>query len=246
MKKVLLFAMLLLPQLLAAQNFYSYQPMLAEGKAWTVNHPRFIGEERWAKELLKGDTVINGHQMKVCYQEFNGASYASSAYYEEGRKVYVYSYRAKKEDLVFDFDLKAGDKAELSGREIEVVDEFMVSAQGHEHRAMRIAYTADGNKETELWIEGIGTRAGLLSLYRQAIGATVEFGSCTIGDEILFTAEDFTRISAIRTIKTSERTNNAVYDLQGKRVANSSEFQGSSFKLPKGVYIQNGKKVVVK
>ena len=245
MKKVLLFAMLLLPQLLAAQNFYGYQPMLAEGKAWTVNHPRFIGEDRWTKDLLKGDTVINGHQMKVCYQEFNGASYASSAYYEVGRKVYVYSYRAQKEGLVFNFDLKAGDKADLSGREIEVVDEFMVSAQGHERRALRIAYTADGNKETELWIEGIGTLAGLLSLYRQAIGATVEFGSCTIGDEILFTAEDFTRISAIRTIKTSERTNNAVYDLSGRRVANSSEFQGPS-KLPKGVYIQNGKKFVVK
>ena len=37
-----------------------------------------------------------------------------------------------------------------------------------------------------------------------------------------------------------------IYDLSGRRVANSSEFQGSSFKLPKGVYIQNGKKVVVK
>ena len=37
-----------------------------------------------------------------------------------------------------------------------------------------------------------------------------------------------------------------IYDLSGRRVANSSEFQGSSFRLPKGVYIQNGKKVVVK
>ena len=41
------------------------------------------------------------------------------------------------------------------------------------------------------------------------------------------------------------KTTDAIYDLQGRRVANSSEFQGSN-KLPKGVYIQNGKKFVVK
>ncbi len=32
----------------------------------------------------------------------------------------------------------------------------------------------------------------------------------------------------------------------GSGGANSSEFQGSSFRLPKGVYIKGGKKVVVK
>ena len=44
----------------------------------------------------------------------------------------------------------------------------------------------------------------------------------------------------------SGKEGSSLYDLSGRRVANSSEFQGSSFKLPKGVYIQNEKKVVIK
>ena len=42
----------------------------------------------------------------------------------------------------------------------------------------------------------------------------------------------------------------AIYDLQGRKLETSTEFQGSSFKLPsllpKGVYIQGGRKVVVR
>lgn len=41
-------------------------------------------------------------------------------------------------------------------------------------------------------------------------------------------------------------TPHTLYDLQGRRVADGSEFQGYSFRLPKGIYIQGGKKVVIK
>ena len=43
----------------------------------------------------------------------------------------------------------------------------------------------------------------------------------------------------------NRNSSNAIYDLSGRRVANGSEFQGPN-KLSKGVYIQGGKKFVVK
>ena len=40
--------------------------------------------------------------------------------------------------------------------------------------------------------------------------------------------------------------NGVVYDLQGRRVGRSDQLTGSQGNLPKGIYIVNGKKVVVK
>ena len=57
--------------------------------------------------------------------------------------------------------------------------------------------------------------------------------------------------SGIRQVEGDKKSaSTAIYDLQGRKLANSTEFQGSSFKLPsllpKGVYIQGGRKVVVR
>jgi hypothetical protein len=68
-----------------------------------------------------------------------------------------------------------------------------------------------------------------------------------IDGELVYSNEYYSPIvNAIGNKPVGKLVDGAVYDLQGRRVANSSEFQVSSFKLPKGVYIQNGKKVVVK
>ena len=57
--------------------------------------------------------------------------------------------------------------------------------------------------------------------------------------------DEETGIPEVKQIAEKKGKEGIVYDLSGRRVANSSEFQGSS-KLTKGVYIQGGKKVVVK
>ncbi len=44
--------------------------------------------------------------------------------------------------------------------------------------------------------------------------------------------------TGIQTIKANNAVDNAFYDLQGRKIANS--------KLSKGIYIHNGKKVVIK
>ena len=58
--------------------------------------------------------------------------------------------------------------------------------------------------------------------------------------------EEFDSPDSIETLSAKRQSNGFLYDLSGRRVADSSEFQVSSFKLPKGMYIQNGKKVVIK
>lgn len=82
-------------------------------------------------------------------------------------------------------------------------------------------------------------------------------GDVNIGDEVVicakleFFAGDYetyhgyiysingqTTPTGIQTIKANNAVDNAFYDLQGRKIANS--------KLPKGIYIHNGKKVVIK
>lgn len=66
------------------------------------------------------------------------------------------------------------------------------------------------------------------------------------GEFVVFDFSDSPALIEGPNIQLSASVQGSWFDLQGRRVANSSEFQGSSFKLPKGVYIQNGKKFVVK
>ena len=63
------------------------------------------------------------------------------------------------------------------------------------------------------------------------------------GGSDFVSAPDIT--NSINHVSAQPVANTAIYDLSGRRVANSSEFQGSN-KLPKGVYIQGGKKFVIK
>ena len=105
----------------------------------------------------------------------------------------------------------------------------------------------------DIWVEGVGSASSGIEdqhpLHEPPVRTESDFTyfvSCYENGECIFTADDFTRISTIRTIMPSERKKEGIYDLSGRRVANSSEFHGSSFRLPKGVYIQNGKQFVIK
>jgi hypothetical protein len=59
------------------------------------------------------------------------------------------------------------------------------------------------------------------------------------GDECIFERQDFSRpaVTAIKDIESVHPVKNTLYDLQGRRL---------STKPSKGVYIENGKKWVVK
>ena len=69
------------------------------------------------------------------------------------------------------------------------------------------------------------------------------FHSCYDGDELLLSVDDFWNHSVSSVGEASlirPRSVDAVYDLQGRKVSNAD------LQLPRGVYIQNGRKFVVK
>ena len=122
-------------------------------------------------------------------------------------------------------------------------------------------YPADPNYIMDVWIRGIGNRnEGVYGPFYNATGTGYrysnghwlierrQFLACYEDGECIFRNTDFNAnpVTGIVSQKRYRSSETAIYDLQGRRVANSSEFQGSSFRLPKGVYIQGGKKFVVK
>ena len=112
----------------------------------------------------------------------------------------------------------------------------------------------------DVWIRGIGNRnEGVYGPFYNATGTGYrysnghwlierrQFLACYEDGECIFRNTDFNAnpVTGIVSQKRYRSSETAIYDLSGRRVANSSEFQGSN-KLPKGVYIQGGKKFVVK
>ena len=240
------------------QDNLDYHPMVVDGKSWTVNLPTMVNPERWVCGYFDGDTLINGKKMAVYYYGLVGSKpVVSGAYYEEGRKVYVYNFSKQREDLVFDFSLTRGETSRIGGVDFEVVEELEVEAQGVQRRALRIAYVYNNYRFKELWVEGVGTREGLLPFYHMLSRSTAldEFGSCSVLDSVLFTGEDFARYPDDETLGIAENVSGSikeagqVYDLQGRSVSQGHTATGAVGvvgQLPRGVYIQNGRKFVVK
>lgn len=94
-----------------------------------------------------------------------------------------------------------------------------------------------------VWIEGVGSGAGPFSPWVPLPTEGCIYIGCELNKEYLYT--DFYGSSEPAGIgKIQQRINsiNATYDLRGSRLPS---LQGVA-RLPKGVYIQNGKKVMIK
>ena len=263
MKKVLLFAMLLLPQLLVAQDVY--HTFTENHKVWVYIHPNKHSTYQFYTD---GDTIVAGYDcMKLYSDNYVGNSgikeygHYHGALFDEGKKTYLIEAGSEMPRLLQDFDMEEGDSITGSNRNFAVNKIDTVSFEGRNFR--RIAVSSEEiswNPYTGYCYEGIGSSGSyfLTPLYMSHWHPT-RFGACYLDGELLFCDVDYWGerilevidefkdiISGINKVTYVAPANNAIYDLSGRRVANSSEFQGSSFRLPKGVYIQNGKKVVVK
>jgi hypothetical protein len=154
------------------------------------------------------------------------------------------------EYLIYDFTLKKGEFFGAGDVFVENID--VVKTMDGVDRKLYVL--SSGHKI----LEGIGClySEGELINYlayppveETSIGWKYTFlGNYLKNDEIIYgiSSEDVDQlITNIDLQQIRQVDSNAIYDLSGRRVANSSEIQGSS-KLPKGVYIQSGKKFVVK
>lgn len=173
-----------------------------------------------------------------------------------------------------DFSLKRGGKvsvgcsdrwrSETNQKETESYqawEEMTIQKDGYSFHAIRLAagdwYQLSQSDRTlgpnSLWIEGIGSFISpMTDSYINpmgAIGETRQLQECTAGNRVLYRNPDYipTNIHNIPEdpIITHHSSNHQYYDLSGRRVSVSSDSSVSSV-LPKGVYIRDGKKVVVK
>ena len=99
-----------------------------------------------------------------------------------------------------------------------------------------------------MWNEGTGSAFGLFLIsFFGRVGANYKLLLCTVGDKTIYDSHyvDSGKLTSVDTPRVAPVANNAIYDLSGHRVSVSSASSVSSV-LPKGVYIQGGKKYVIK
>ena len=282
MKKVLLFAMLLLPQLLVAQDSHlDYHPFAQDSKTWETQVGGIM--ENSYGNRIEGDTVINGESWKKVYNYVGFPDFGMTYYValrDVGQKVYAIAKGSTRPRLLYNFSLKEGntvkcgmegnafccllDKDEqpdtllgfplVSYLKVERIDTITYREQAYRRFTLTFldAYHEPLRNGEEaifgnvVWIEGVGSGAGPFLPWVPLPTEGCIYQDCELNKQYLCTDFYGNYVPAgIGKILRQGKENDASYDLSGRRVANSSEFQGSN-KLPKGVYIQNGKKVVVK
>ena len=295
MRKVLLFAMLLLPQMLAAQEIYN--TYLKDGKQWVYkhhvtesectdpDHEAFSSGNWEEKELylqsyftVMGDTVRGKDTYKKLYytDSYRDTTYLIATIGERRGLYYIYN-EGGGSHVSYNFDLEVGDKNtpysnQFSGNPdnpllyVKSKDTIQVGDRYFERLSFSYKdngsqfYPADPDYIMDVWIRGIGNRnEGVYGPFYNATGTGYrysnghwlierrQFLACYEDGECIFRNTDFNAnpVTGIVSQKRYRSSETAIYDLSGRRVSVSSASSVSSV-LPKGVYIQSGKKVVVK
>lgn len=252
-----------------------FHPMLQEGKFWKMEDGDGWASKPEYDILIEGDTLIGGKTWKKVYSNMEYANKDADGltYYaavrEEGEKVYAIPKGKEEPRVLYDFSLKVGDKVRgtstaldgfycllesdeayagwVTTMELKNID--VINVYGQELR--RFTFDVPNNTDksvgsstvstsTLVWVEGIGSEGGLFQTWKKLSPNSKT--SCYLKDELIFDAGDFHTSNALVNIQEYKEEVNSwssiLYDLQGRQVDASN--------LKKGIYIQNGKKVLVK
>ena len=248
-RRLLLFVALV-PALTFGQE--SYEPFLKEGKTWKYNHHDMRGTQYMYSLIVKGDTTINELAYKKIYDVSTDAY--QYALREDGKKVFCKFQNSDTPKLLYDFGKNAG---EAIGEENDIIVKVLsvdtVKSGDRLLRRMKVVeYQLDDSSENYedcescygTWIEGIGSFCGLVSPVGYP-GNYENFYSCWIGDDMLGENQLFQATGFNTSVKNISKAIDCynpspdapIYDLQGRRLSAAPQ---------KGVYIQNGKKKLVK
>ena len=242
-----------------------YESLLSESKVWTMMikpsvNPEEYGDLRYINEIrLDGDTIINEMHFMQKYErqckqgEEMPTEWSATKEYlgQDGSKVYLYSSITDKMILDMDFSLKDDDILEcydlssnsdlLYNNVVTAVSDTVFDCSTDKVHCKCVYVHVDGWSLdhplfTDVWVEGIGSlNYGISGVWRtMSVGAYVKMIKCTDGDTVTY-QNDIPL--GIRTMSSHKPDSSAIYNLQGREVLS----------LPnKGIYIQNGKKVIVK
>lgn len=238
----------------------NYDSVVSESRLWTMDMKMRLDPKEyninWETEMkLAGDTIINGiHFMRRYYRDWQKGEEKPERWIttneyvgQDGSKVYIYDDLFKTMKLDIDFSLNDGDKIVVYDEEPNNVFYFVVTAasdtilESSTDRTPRRCLHVQMEQfpdVTDVWIEGIGSLtyavSGVMQFFATG-GADFKLTKCTDGDVVLFEGKGFE--TSIHSMGSPQLSLGALYDLSGRKV------QGTP---PKGVYIQNGKKHVVK
>ena len=242
MRRILLFALLLLPQLLQAQEVFS-RPIAEDHKVWRHENMELPGN-RTRLTYTEGDTILaNQHYFKyyTCNTFGSNIGYYEGAIYDEGRKTYIIKAGETEPQLLYNFDVVVGDVITINGDELCVEKDTIMELNNELYRYLKlynITRSKEANETTSVWwIEGIGALTPYLShsTYCEKRD-TRKLVACYVDQELVYYDEDYTLDVPI--LWQTTNTDNSLYDLSGRRVKKGE--------LHKGVYIQGRKKFVVK
>ena len=262
MKKLLLSAMVLLATCIAAQaQSGGYLPLVREGVRWHyVKKDYNFGdvdyqETRYFYEF-KGDSIFEGKTYKKCYvtsdnPEYNGLV---ALVREENKRVYRFFVDDKwasvasydnKPMLIYDFN-PSDLFVFCFGKTFSFAPSGSLMIGGKECK--RYSFSKEGFEGYSL-IEGVGVERRrdiwyhgnllepLLGIFSgDGIPETIYAFECLtdLGGNVLYKAGGLSAVSDLKV--ESEKADNRYYNLQGQPVSNPTQ----------GIYIHNGKKVIVK
>ena len=239
-----------------------YESLLSESKIWTMRYHLSLAPDagdvyKFSEYRLAGESVINGIPFKRVQirNRDDGEEFPDEwkdEYFSIGQddgKIYM---KYNDDDNIFavmDFSLKKGDTfvlapdpdpySQMNFYVTEVTDTVLVSSTDKTPRKCLHLQVGDMPGMDEVWIEGIGSLYGGLegTVRYLKVGSFPNLMSCTDEDQVLYKYSDPSGISVQHASSGSIRGDAPVYNLQGQRVESVPR---------KGVYIQNGKKVVMK
>jgi hypothetical protein len=245
-KTLLLFLLCFVQTSVFAQTI---NPFVQDGKVWTYDATNFIyyWEETYS---LEGDTLINSHKcLKLyftCQFYHQDHLYKGAIFEKKNGKVYFIATGSTKPVLLYDFSCEPGTIIKVGEFELRIIERKLAKYRGE-----YLNYFDYSLLENEYYpfqgIEGIGFLGGGLTCLIDGYTPVNTGGSrfirtCTVNDEIVFDADEYFKTAQIVTdigkplVQPSDKAKN-LYDLQGRRLSD---------KPSRGIYIEDGKKIVIK
>lgn len=268
MKKLLLLLFVTIPIVMTAQE-KSYDSFLDNEKIWTIKNTLSSPEQTvsYTEYKLMDETSIEGISYKLLFSRYRweyeddwsdwesgefGGSFGGTYIGEDNAgKVFFYKDNDNSiENLVtMDFSLQVGDVFQF-GSDYDLLP-YVVTAVSDTilensfdrtpRKCIHLSHFFDGvvlfeEYHHDVWIEGIGSmKHGLVGMRGDLYGGAFrQLVKCTQQGNIIYQYDDATSVQSIKELPIDDTP---IYDLQGRRVMGTPR---------KGLYIQNGKKVIVK
>lgn len=247
-----------------AQEVFS-RPIAEDHKTWRHENMQIPGNST-RLTYTDGDTIIsNQHYYKyyTCNTFKSTKGCYEGAIYDKGRKTYTIKEGETEPQLLYNFDVVEGDVFTISGEELRVEKDTIMELNNELYRYLKlynITRSKEANEATTIWwIEGIGALSPYLSrsTYNDKRDPR-ELVACYVDQELVYYNESYTL--DVPSLRQTVYADKSLYDLSGRRVGQddkglracspehlrSARTHSQTSSLPKGIYIQNGRKFVVK